>query len=324
MKNRLNINSDCSNISYLPNIKIVLPFRKDYFSKPKINVDEDRESYFKRIKDRLDNSFYGEFEIELTPEDYIIDGKKISKIQKENSQQKTLTDNFSSLLEREVECHPAFMAIDVPPPRGPLFVFGEYFLRKFYTVFDRDRLLIGLAESKETNEENDEKIVTPYDLSDDKVNSNSKSNSESKKTGNLRTGSEKMLTDVLKTNSQEDNNEDHLILDDEVELESNKINKGNSGVNSNLKTNEDENESKESNNTNNSAGKINLNNPNNDSNSSLTSSVELNKKLNTINNNQDYNQIVKENDSKENTSYEDFMKMSTVSFLDKELSLDLI
>ena len=37
------------------------------------------------------------------------------------------------------------MPIDVPHPRGPIFVFGEYFLRKFYTVFDRDRNLMGFS-----------------------------------------------------------------------------------------------------------------------------------------------------------------------------------
>jgi len=63
------------------------------------------------------------------------------------------------------------MAIDVPAPRGPIFVFGDYFLRKFYTVFDRDQKVVGISRAnheKDINTESNMKnIVTPYDGTSD-------------------------------------------------------------------------------------------------------------------------------------------------------------
>jgi len=35
------------------------------------------------------------------------------------------------------ECDFSLMALDVPPPKGPLFIFGDPFLRRFVTVFDK-------------------------------------------------------------------------------------------------------------------------------------------------------------------------------------------
>lgn len=42
-------------------------------------------------------------------------------------------------------CMPAFMVINVPQPRGPILILGDTFLKKFYTVFDRDAMQIGFA-----------------------------------------------------------------------------------------------------------------------------------------------------------------------------------
>jgi hypothetical protein len=45
-------------------------------------------------------------------------------------------------------CEVSLMPLDVPPPRGPLFIFGIPFLEKFYTVYDNVNKQIGFAVAK--------------------------------------------------------------------------------------------------------------------------------------------------------------------------------
>lgn len=43
------------------------------------------------------------------------------------------------------ECPVAFMVIELPPGKGHTIVLGNTFLRKFYSVFDKEEMRIGLA-----------------------------------------------------------------------------------------------------------------------------------------------------------------------------------
>merc|ERR1719420_2462643 len=45
-------------------------------------------------------------------------------------------------------CEVSLMPLDVPPPNGPLFIFGDPFLRKYYTSYDRESNKVGFATAK--------------------------------------------------------------------------------------------------------------------------------------------------------------------------------
>jgi saccharopepsin len=45
-------------------------------------------------------------------------------------------------------CISSFTGMDIPAPIGPLWIIGDTFLRKYFTVYDLGRNAVGFADSK--------------------------------------------------------------------------------------------------------------------------------------------------------------------------------
>jgi hypothetical protein len=62
-------------------------------------------------------------------------------------------------------CGMKLMSLDVPPPRGPLFIFGIPFLQKYFTVYDHDADKVGFAVAKHVGRESEvlAEVVSPED-----------------------------------------------------------------------------------------------------------------------------------------------------------------
>ncbi|KYO03233.1 plasmepsin VI [Plasmodium gaboni] len=95
----------------------------------KINLEKDcsNKENLPTISFILKNVEGKKITLDFKPEDYIIE-------------EVDTEDNT-------IECVIGIMPLDVPPPRGPIFIFGNSFIRKYYTIFDNDHKLIGLIEA---------------------------------------------------------------------------------------------------------------------------------------------------------------------------------
>jgi len=84
----------------------------------------------------------------LNPSEYTIDCTKVPSLPdlviNLNGNQFTLTGTDYTM-NVEGMCLFGFVGIDVPAPRGPLWIMGDIFIRKYYSVFDWGKNRVGFA-----------------------------------------------------------------------------------------------------------------------------------------------------------------------------------
>ncbi|GFE52989.1 eimepsin [Babesia ovis] len=141
---KLPLAEDCSNIGEMPTVSFVF-------------VDMNG----RKIK------------FDLSPDDYVVridpyadDGSDL--LAKTDTEPKETKDGETKDLDnhgsKNNQCIVGIMAMDVPKPKGPLFVMGVNFINRYMAIFDRDSMAVGLVPAAHNHDESDKQRQLEQDF----------------------------------------------------------------------------------------------------------------------------------------------------------------